>query len=143
MKKTHKFSYSVLSIKISYNDFLFNLSKDLIVIWSRSYWFLYLLYLFMINLYNTLLPNDRIQAIPADIGKKFRTIAVTDIVIEVDVDPMIMILCIDSNIVFSVLCFLYFFLDLLFLSLKYVNNSLMLLLWLLKLLTSVVFFFNR
>ena len=31
--------------------------------------FLIFLYLFMINIYNTLLDNDRAQAIPADIGK--------------------------------------------------------------------------
>ena len=70
MKILHTLSYSLLSITLSCKDFLYNLSKDLIVSWSLSYCFLYLLYLFKIKLCNTLLPNDRVQAIPADIGKK-------------------------------------------------------------------------
>ena len=57
----------------------------------------------MINLCNTLLPNDRVQAIPADIGKIIRPIPVIDRVIEVDVDPMITIESTDSNILFRVL----------------------------------------
>ena len=57
----------------------------------------------MINLCNTLLPNDRIQAIPANIGKAIKPIPVIDKVIEVDVAPMITILSTDSNIVFRVL----------------------------------------
>ena len=54
----------------------------------------------MINLCNTLLPNDRVHAIPADIGKTSKPIPVTDKVIEVDVAPIITILSTDSNIVF-------------------------------------------
>ena len=54
----------------------------------------------MNNLCNTLLPNDRVQAIPADIGKIIRPIPVTDKVIEVVVAPMITILSIDSSTVF-------------------------------------------
>ena len=42
----------------------------------------------MINFCNTLLPNDRVQAIPADIGKIIKPIPVTDSVIEVDVVAM-------------------------------------------------------
>ena len=103
VKNLHKLSYSVLSITLSCNDFLYNLSKDIILRWSRSYCFLYLLYLFMINLCNILLPNDRVQAIPADIGKIIKPTPVTDKVIEVDVAPMITILSTDSNIVFRVL----------------------------------------
>ena len=57
----------------------------------------------MINLCNTLLPNDRIQAIKADIGKIIKPIPVIDRVIEVDVAPMITILSTDSNIVLGVL----------------------------------------
>ena len=57
----------------------------------------------MINLCNTLLDNDRAQAIPADIGKIIRPIPTTDKVIEVDVAPMITILFTDSNIVFKIL----------------------------------------
>ena len=57
----------------------------------------------MINLCNTLLPNDRVQTIPADIGRIIKPIPVIDRVIEVDVAPMIKILSTDSNIVFRVL----------------------------------------
>ena len=57
----------------------------------------------MINLCNTLLPNDRVQAIPADIGKIIKPKPVTDKVIEVDVVAMITILSTDSNTVFRVL----------------------------------------
>ena len=57
----------------------------------------------MINLCNILLPKDKPQAIPADIGKTIKPIPVTDKVIEVDVAAMITILSTDSNIVFRVL----------------------------------------
>ena len=57
----------------------------------------------MNNLCNTLLPNDRVQAIPADIGKTIKPIQVIHRVIEVDVVAMITILSTDSNIVFRVL----------------------------------------
>ena len=57
----------------------------------------------MINLCNILLPNDRVQAIPADYGNTIKTIPVTDKVIEVDVAPIITILSTASNIVFKVL----------------------------------------
>ena len=57
----------------------------------------------MINLCNILLPNDRVQAIPADIGNTIKPIPVTDSVIEVEVAAMIAILSTDSNIVFKVL----------------------------------------
>ena len=57
----------------------------------------------MISLCSILLPNDRVQAIPADIGKIIKPIPVIDKLIEVDVAPMIMILSTDSNIVFRVL----------------------------------------
>ena len=100
VKIIHKLSYSVVSITLSCNDFLYNLSKDLIVNWSLSYCFLYLLYLFIINLCNTLLPNDRLQAIAADIGKIIKPIPVIDKVIEVYVAVIITILSTDSNIVF-------------------------------------------
>ena len=45
-------SYSFLSITLSCKLFLNKLSKELIACWSFSYCFLYLLYLFMILLYN-------------------------------------------------------------------------------------------
>ena len=57
----------------------------------------------MIILCNTLLPNDKVQAIPADIGKVIKPTPVTDKVIEVDVAPMITIESTDSKIVFRVL----------------------------------------
>ena len=57
----------------------------------------------MINLCNTLLSNDRVHAISADIGKIIKPTPVTYRVIEVDVAPMIMILSTDSNAVFRVL----------------------------------------
>ena len=57
----------------------------------------------MINLCNILLPSDKPQAIPADIGKTIKPIPVTDRVIEVDVAAMITMLSTDSNTVFRVL----------------------------------------
>ena len=72
----------------------------------------------MINLCNILLPNDRVQAIPADIGNIIKPTPVTARVIQVDVAPMITILSTDSKIVFRLFYFLYLLFDLLFLSLK-------------------------
>ena len=63
----------------------------------------------MIILYNTLLPNEGVQAIPADIGKKIKLSPVIDRVIEVDVAPIITIVSTDSKIVFRVLYFSNFF----------------------------------
>ena len=54
----------------------------------------------MNNLCNIWLPNDRVQAIPADMGKIIKPTPVTDNVIDVDVAAMITILSIDSNTVF-------------------------------------------
>ena len=56
----------------------------------------------MINLCNTLLPSDKPQAIPADMGKIIKPIPVIDRFIESDVAPMITLLSTDSNIVFRV-----------------------------------------
>ena len=95
----------------------------------------------MINLCNTLLPNGRVQAIPTDFGKTIKSTPVIDKVIEIDVTPMITILSTDSNIVLREFHILNIFFDLLFLCLKYVIISLMLLIWLLKLLTSFNSFF--
>ena len=53
----------------------------------------------MIKLGNILLPNDRVQALPTDIGKTIKPIPVIDRVVEVDVAPMIIILSTDSNTV--------------------------------------------
>ena len=98
----HKLFYSVLSITLSCKDILYNLSKGLIVCWSLSFCSLYLLYLFMINLCNILLPNDRVQAIPADIGKIIKPKPVIYRVIEAEVAPMITIESPDSKTVFRV-----------------------------------------
>ena len=57
----------------------------------------------MINLCNILLPNDRLQAIPADIGRIINPTPVSDSVIEVVVVQMITILSTDSNTVFKLL----------------------------------------
>ena len=57
----------------------------------------------MKNSCNTLLPNDTVHAIPADICNKIKPIPVMDGVIEVDVIPMIIIQSIDSNTLFRVL----------------------------------------
>ena len=57
----------------------------------------------MINSCNSLLDNDRAQAIPADIGKIIKPTPVIDRVTEVDVAPMITIESTDSNTVFRVL----------------------------------------
>ena len=66
--------------------------------------------MFMINLCNILLPNDKVQALPADIGNIIKPIPVIDRVIEVDVAPIITILSTDSNIVFRVFNFYISFL---------------------------------
>ena len=63
----------------------------------------------MIIFCNTLLPNDRAQAIPADMGKTIKPIPVIDKVIEVDVAPMITIQSTDSNTVIRVLYLLDLF----------------------------------
>ena len=57
----------------------------------------------MISLFNILLPNDRVQAIPADIHKIIKPKPVTDRVMEVDVVAMITLLSTDFNTVFKVL----------------------------------------
>ena len=57
----------------------------------------------MITFYNTLSPNDKVQAILADIGKIIKPTPVTDQFTEFDVAPMIMIESTDFNTVFKVL----------------------------------------
>ena len=57
----------------------------------------------MINLCNILLPSDKPQAMPADMGKIINAKPVTHKVIEVEVAAMITILSTDSNTVFKVL----------------------------------------
>ena len=76
------------------------------ICWSFSDRFLYLLSLFMNDLCNTLLRIDRVQTIPADIGKRSRPIPVIDNVTEVDVAPMITIESTDSNFLCKVFYFL-------------------------------------
>ena len=81
----------------------------------------------MINLCNTLLPSDKVHAIPAVIGKRIKPIPVIDRVTEADVGAISTIVSSDSNFVLSILKIGYLFLDLLFLTLKYVIISLKLL----------------
>ena len=57
----------------------------------------------MNNLCNTLLHNDRVHGIPADIAKTTKPKQVIVRVIEVEVTPMIKIESIDSKTVFRVL----------------------------------------
>ena len=66
----------------------------------------------MILLCNTLLPKDRVQAIRADIGKIVKPTPNIDNIIEVDVDPIIIIiltLSTDSKTVFRVFVILFMF----------------------------------
>ena len=51
----------------------------------------------------TLLPKDKVLALPADITKIIKLIPITDRIIEVDVAPIITIETTDSKIVFRVL----------------------------------------
>ena len=57
----------------------------------------------MVNSCNTLLPKDRVQAIPADIGKTIKPMPGIDRVMEVDVAPILTLLSTDFNIVFRLL----------------------------------------
>ena len=93
----------------------------------------------MISLCKTLLPNGRVHAIPAVIGKAIKPIPITDRVIEVDVVPVIGTESTDSKIVLSVFYFLYFFFFIYGFFWKYVIISLMLLVRLLKLFLSLNF----
>ena len=101
------------------------------------------MFLFIIIPYFILLPNDNPLADVVDIGITMDPITVKDNVIELDVVAKLTKASIDFNNVVIDLYFLYFFVDLLFLSLKYVIISLMLLIWLLKLSTSFHLFSNR
>ena len=94
----------------------------------------------MINSYITLLPIDNPHAVAVDIGIAIKPIPVRLKVIELDVVAIITNVSNDFSSVVIVLYFLYFFFHLLFFSLKYVIISLILLIELLKLLTSFNFF---
>ena len=59
----------------------------------------------MVILCDTLLPNDRVQAIPDVIGKIFKPTPVTDGVIKVDVTLMRTVVSTDSNTVFELYSF--------------------------------------
>ena len=56
----------------------------------------------MIILCNTLLPNDKVHATLTDIGKTIKPTPVIDLVIKVDVAPILTIVSTDFNIVFIV-----------------------------------------
>ena len=96
----------------------------------------------MIILCDTLLPNGRAHAIPADVGKKVNPIPFIDKFIDVDVAPIVTFSSVDSKIVFRVLKKLYFFFEFCLLSLKYVTVSSMSLIEVMKLFTSSDFFSN-
>ena len=96
----------------------------------------------MIISYTTLLPVDIQHAVAVDIDIAIKPISVRLIVKELDVAAIITIVSNEFSSVVIVLYFLNFF-DLMFLSLKYVMISLMLLIWLLKLLTLFSFFSSR
>ena len=89
---------------LSCKDLLHNFSKDLEVNWSLSYFFVFT-FLFMVYLCNTLLPNDKPHANPADIGNIIEPIPVIDRVINVDIAAMKTIESTDSNTVFRVFNF--------------------------------------
>ena len=72
----------------------------------------------MITLCITLLDNDRAHGTPPEIGTTINPTPATDNDTDVVVVPIITIVSTYSNIGFRVFYFLYFFLDLLFLSLK-------------------------
>ena len=57
----------------------------------------------MVNLRNTLLPNDRVQTIPAEIGTTIKPTPIADSVTDFVVEPIITTVSTDSKIVFSVL----------------------------------------
>ena len=57
----------------------------------------------MITLCNTLLPSEKVQSIPADIGKTVKAKPVIYKAMEVDVAPMITTESTHCNIVFRVL----------------------------------------
>ena len=94
----------------------------------------------MILSYTTSSPIDNPHAVAADFGIGIKRIPVKLNIIELDVVAITTNVSNDFNIVVSVLYFLYFFLDLLFLSLKYIINFLILLIELLKLFISFNFF---
>ena len=66
----------------------------------------------------TLLPTDSAHTVAVDIGIAIKPIPVRLQLIKLDVVAMLTKVPNDFNIVVIVLCFLYFFLDLSFLSLK-------------------------
>ena len=66
----------------------------------------------MINLCNTLLPNEMVHALLADIRKTITPIPVIDRNTEVDIVPIIQSVSTDTKIVFRVLQFLDIFFDL-------------------------------
>ena len=94
----------------------------------------------MITSYITLLPIDNPHAVAVDFGITIKPIRVRDKVIELDVATIITNVSNDFNIVVIVLYNFNFFLDLLFLSLKYAIISFILLNDLLTLFTSFNFF---
>ena len=94
----------------------------------------------MIISFISLLPVDNEQVDAVDFGIATNAIPERDSIIEVEVMAEITNVSTDFNIVVSVLYFFYLFSYLLFLSLKHVINSPVLLIEILKLFTSFIFF---
>ena len=103
VKILHRFSFSFSSVTLSCNDYLYNLSKELLVRWSVLYCLLYLLYLFLITPYITLLPIDSPHLVAVDIGIAIKPIPMRLKVIELDVVSKLTNVSNDFNIVVSVL----------------------------------------
>ena len=99
VRKLHRPSYSLLSIKLSCENFLYNLSVDSIVCWFFSYCFLYLLRMFIIISFSTLLPIDNPHAVAVDNGFATKPISVSGNVLEPDVVAVITNVSNDFSIV--------------------------------------------
>ena len=118
VKKIHKLPCSFLSITSSCKDFLYNLSEELLNCWSFPYCFLYLLYFFKIIWYSSLLAFDNPHAVAVDTGITIKPIPERLNIIALDVVAIITKVTNDFSIVVIVLYFLYFFFDVILLSLN-------------------------
>ena len=65
--------------------------------------FVFIVFIYIHLLLYFFLPNDRVHALLADIGKKIKAKPVFDKIIEVDAAPRITIVSTGSNFVFRVL----------------------------------------
>ena len=115
VKVLPKLSDSFLSITLSCKDFHYSSSKDVIVCWSFSYCFLYLLYWFLFISYNIILPKDKVHADAVVIGITIKPIPVELKLFELDVEAIITNVSIDfNNVVIVFIKFLLGFVVLIF-----------------------------